>query len=84
MKKLAPTLYKTYDCLLCGKMSLTPACAECDDFVENLCKTTIEEKPELKRNALGFTKKGIYMHNPGSGFNELINKNGDFTNESPY
>ena len=43
-----------------------------------------ERYPDLK-GKLGLSKKGVYAHNPKSGFNELISpKTGKFTGRSPY
>jgi hypothetical protein len=42
-----------------------------------------EKKPHLMHH-IGFTLKGLYMHNPLTGFNELIDSDGKFTGQSPY
>lgn len=48
-------------------------------------KRRLEEKyPELK-GKIGMTKKGLYRHNPATGFNEIISPGvGKFTGRSPY
>lgn len=40
--------------------------------------------PDLE-GKLGISKKGVYTHNPATGFNELISfKTAKFTGKSPY
>jgi hypothetical protein len=50
-----------------------------------VAKRELERKfPDLE-GKLGITKKGVYRHNPKTGFNELVNKKtGKFTGRSPY
>jgi hypothetical protein len=44
----------------------------------------IKKSPESAGH-LGLSKKGVYRHNPESGFNELVHKRtGKFTGKSPY
>jgi hypothetical protein len=43
-----------------------------------------KKRPEL-RDKVGITEKGLYRHNPETGFNELISKRtGEFTGKSPF
>lgn len=51
----------------------------------NTSRENMEKRfPDLK-GKFGITKKGIYRHNPASGFNELVDfETGKFTGRSPY
>jgi hypothetical protein len=43
------------------------------------------KKDPKSKGALGVTDKGVYRHNPKTGFNELVHKStGAFRGKSPY
>lgn len=58
-------------------------------FIKGLRLQTLKRQlegkhPELE-GKIGMTKKGLYRHNPKTGFNEIITPIlGKFTGRSPY
>lgn len=57
--------------------------AEAMKRLEPIRAALVERYPGLQ-GKLGITWRGVYRHNPDTGFNELVDKEGECTGESPY